>query len=156
MNEKSIANWLTPAKGNRTRAVPWERIPCWQGEAKARTSALAALLGMTVGLKCSRSGALTWRAVAVGDCCLFVVRDNDLAISFPMTKAGEFYNVPSLISSNHLNNAGLWPRARQLRGECLPGDFVVLASDALGCWIRRNGGEIGCVPRGLCETTTQP
>lgn len=90
---------------------------------------------MTVGLQCSRSGALTWRAVAVGDCCLFVVRDNDLAISFPMTKAGEFNNVPSLISSNHPNNAGLWPRARQLRGECLPGDFIVLASDALGWWI---------------------
>ena len=121
-----------PCEGEYNPSVPWERIPCWHGEAKARTSVLAALLGMTNGLKCSRSEVLTWRAGTVGDCCLFVVRDNDLAISFPMTKAGEFNNVSSLISSNHPNNAGPWPRQRQLRGKCLPSDFVVLASDALG------------------------
>ena len=60
-----------------------------------------------------------------------------------MTKAREFNNVPSLISSNHPNNAGPRPTQRQLRGKCLPSDFVVLASDALGCCTlkeRESGG----------------
>ncbi len=139
----SLSEWLGPCESEWNRAVPWDRIP-WHGEAKTRAGAVATLLGMTVEWTPNPSGSLPWQAVAVGDCCLFVVRDDDLALSFPLEDSGQFNSTPSLICSNPSNNGGLWARVHQLQGECLPGDLIVLASDALACWIlqeRESGGK---------------
>ena len=130
----ALAVWLVPSIEEWNRAVPWERIP-WHGEAKTRAGAMATLLGMTVSQTPNGAGAYPWRAVAVGDCCLFVVRDDALALSFPLEDAGQFDNTPALICSNPANNRGIWARAYQSRGEFLPGDLIILASDALACWI---------------------
>ena len=134
LNDASLDVWLAPGQENWNRAVPWERIP-WHGEVKTRAGAMAALLGMEIDQTPNGAGAFSWRAVAVGDCCLFVVRDGALAVSFPMDSAAQFNNTPSLICSNQANNAGLWGRVRRLQGESLPGDLVILASDALSCWL---------------------
>ena len=142
LGEQSLAEWLRPCEEEWRRAVPWERIP-WHGEAKTRAGAGATLLGMTVDLAPGAGGAFPWQAVAVGDCCLFIVRDDALALSFPLEDASQFNNTPSLICSNPANNGGLWTRVHQCQGECLPGDLIVLASDALACWIlqeRESGG----------------
>ena len=143
MDEESFANWLASCEKEWNQTVPWEFIP-WHGEAKTRAGALATLLGMTVSQMPNSSGAFPWRAMAVGDCCLFVVRDDALVLSFPLEDPSQFDNTPPLICSNPANNAGLWPRLHQLNGECLPGDLIVLASDALACWIlqqRESGGK---------------
>ncbi len=148
----SLAGWLEPCESEWSRAVPWARLP-WHGEAKARAGALATLLGMTIewapdasprppathaaGETVLEDGCapLHWQAVAVGDCCLFIVRDDALALSFPLEESGQFNSTPSLICSNPSNNGGLWARVHQLQGECQPGDLMILASDALACWI---------------------
>lgn len=142
LDKPSLDVWLKPCEEEWNRAVPWERIP-WHGEAKTRAGALATLLGMTVSQTPDGSGAFPWRAVAVGDCCLFIVREDALALSFPLEESGQFNITPPLICSNPANNAGLWPRVRQLEGECRPGDLIILASDALACWMlerRESGG----------------
>ena len=81
------------------------------------------------------SSGYSWRAVAVGDCCLFVVRNNELALSFPLLESGQFNSTPPLICSNPVNNGGIWAGLHQGGGEFLSGDLVILATDALGCWI---------------------
>ena len=134
LDDLSFRLWLRQCEEEWNRAVPWERIP-WHGEAKTRAGALATLLGMTVSQTPAPSSAFPWQVVAVGDCCLFIVRDDALALSFPLEDSGQFNNTPALICSNPVNNAGLWPGVRQLDGECLPGDVIILASDALACWI---------------------
>ena len=78
-----LTNWLGPCESEWNEGVPWERIP-WHGEAKTRAGSLAALLGLTVELTPNRSGGFPWRAVAIGDCCLFVVREGELEVSFPL------------------------------------------------------------------------
>ena len=138
----ALAGWLEPCEREWSRAVPWERIP-WHGEAKTRAGAVATLLGLTVDLTPGPYGTFPWQAVAVGDCCLFVVRDDALAVSFPLEDSGQFNNTPSLVCSNPANNGGLWSRVHQLQGEFRPGDLILLASDALACWIlqeRESGG----------------
>lgn len=144
LDSDALAVWLSHGIEAWNRAVPWERIP-WHGEAKTRAGALATLLGMTVNQMPNRSGTYPWQAMAVGDCCLFVVRDDALVLSFPLEQAGQFDNAPPLICSNPANNAGLWPKVRQLNGEFLPGDLILLASDALACWILQQR-ESGCRP----------
>ena len=129
-----LSGWLGPCENKWSQAVPWVRIP-WHGEAKTRAGALAALLALTVHLHPNSSGAFSWQAAAVGDCCLFVVRDGDLQLAFPMDSASQFNNTPSLICSNPANNRGLWGRVRQLRGEFRSGDVVILSSDALAAWL---------------------
>ena len=143
LDDASLAMWLAPGQEKWNRAVPWERIP-WHGEAKTRAGAMAALLGLEMAQTPNGAGAYPWQAVAVGDCCLFVVRCGSLTVSFPMDSAAQFNNTPSLICSNQANNGGLWGRVHRLQGECLPGDLVILASDALACWLlqeRESGGK---------------
>ena len=129
-----LTGWLGPCEKKWSQAVPWERIP-WHGEAKTRAGALAALLALTIDMQPNSSGGFPWQAAAVGDCCLFVVRDDDLQLAFPMDSASQFNNTPSLICSNPANNRGLWGRVGQLRGEFRSGDVVILSSDALAAWL---------------------
>ena len=142
LDDLALGLWLGQRETEWNRVVPWERIP-WHGEAKTRAGALATLLGMVISQTPDPSGAYPWQAVAVGDCCLFVVHDDALALSFPLEDSGQFNNTPALICSNHANNGRLWNGVHQYRGECLPGDAIILASDALACWIlqeRESGG----------------
>ena len=134
LDEAALARWLLLPQDEWGRRVPWQRVP-WHGEAKTRSGALSTLLGLELDQTPARSGVYLWQAVAVGDCCLFIVRDNALAGSFPMDDAGCFNDTPSLICSNPVNNAGLWSKVRRMNGLCRSGDRLVLASDALACWI---------------------
>ena len=134
LDNHSLSGWLSSCQEEWNRAVPWERIP-WHGEAKTRAGAMSTLLGLEIAQTTNSAGVYSWKALAVGDGCLFVVRQGALAVSFPIYSAAQFGNTPSLICSNPANNGGLWQRVHQLRGECLPGDLIILASDALACWI---------------------
>ena len=131
---EDLAEWLEPCGNKWSEAVPWDRLP-WHGEAKTRAGALAAMLALAVDLSPNHCGAFPWRATAVGDCCLFVVRDGRLHLAFPVNSNAEFNNTPSLICSNPANNRRLWEHVLRLKGEFHPGDRVILASDALAAWL---------------------
>lgn len=133
LTEDSLNSWLEPAQARWRDDVPWDRIP-WHREAKARAGAFATLLGLTIGTSMDNSRQLSWQAVAVGDSCLFVVRDDRLLLSFPLYDATQFDNNPPLICSNPANANCLWKETYLARGECAAGDLFILASDALACW----------------------
>ena len=136
--EDSLNGWLALAQEEWRVLVPWDRIP-WHGEAKARAGAFATLLGLTVGAMRGNSRRLSWRAVAVGDSCLFIVRDGQLMLSFPLEDAAQFDNSPSLVCSNPDNAGELWGSVQRRDGECAAGDSFILASDAIACWfLERN------------------
>ncbi len=129
----SLNAWLAAPRERWHEQVPWERLP-WHGEAKARAGAFATLLGLTIDAAPADPSRLRWAALAVGDSCLFVVRDGRLAVSFPLEDASEFDNTPALACSNPDNAEGMWDGVRALGGECEPGDLLVVASDALAGW----------------------
>ncbi len=133
LTDDTLQGWLAQAQEEWNAVVPWDRIP-WHGETKARAGAFATLLGLTVRTAPGSSQRLSWHAIAVGDSCLFVVRDDLLWLSFPLEDAAEFDNAPALVCSNPANAAGLWEGVRLHSGECAPGDRLILASDALACW----------------------
>ena len=63
---------------------------------------MATLLGINIELNPWHDGAFPWQAMAIGDRCLFVVREGGLELSFPIDDAAQFNNTPSLICSNSL------------------------------------------------------
>ncbi len=130
--EDSLNAWLRSAQAAWHSGVPWDRLP-WHGEAKARAGAFATLLGLAVGADPDDPGRLSWQAVAVGDSCLFIVRDDQLWLSFPLEDADEFDNTPALVCSNPDNAGDMWEGARLRSGECAAGDLIILATDALAC-----------------------
>lgn len=132
LTDDSLLDWMAEAQEEWNAVVPWDRIP-WHGEAKARAGAFATLLGLTIGAVFSSRG-LFWQATAVGDSCLFIVRDDRLRLSFPLEEADEFDNIPALVCSNPDNAGGLWENVRRSGGECAAGDLFILATDALAWW----------------------
>ena len=139
LTEDSLKTWLKRGQEEWHGRIPWDRIP-WHGEAKARAGAFATLLGLTIGADLENPRQFWWQAVAVGDSCLFVVRDDRLLLSFPLEDAGEFDNNPALVCSNPANSQGLREDVRRQSGECAPGDRFILASDALAAWFLANYG----------------
>ncbi len=140
LTEDSMSDWLVQAQETWRAGVPWDRIP-WHGEAKARAGAFATLLGLTIAAKSGRTRRLSWRAVAVGDSCLFVVSGDRLRLSFPLGNPAQFDNSPSLVCSNPDNAEDLWENVHRTGGECVAGDWFILASDALACWFLGRNAE---------------
>lgn len=133
LSEDSLRGWLAPAQTEWDAAVPWDRVP-WHGEAKARAGAFATLLGVVFETAHDEPERMHWRALAVGDACLFIVRGGELALSFPLDDAAQFDNNPSLLCSNPANAGDIWNAARLERGACERGDLFILATDAVAAW----------------------
>jgi len=117
------------------KSIGGRQLP-WYAEEKRRSGAFAALVGLTLW-----EGG--WSALAVGDCCLFQVRDGELLTSFPLDKSSEFGSRPVLVSTNPAREdvAAL----RVAAGPWRAGDTFYLMSDALAAWFLRQH-EQGTLP----------
>lgn len=124
------------------RCMEWNRqtaqLPvAWYALEKLRQGALSTLLGVTLDLsqKSSDRGG-TWSALAIGDSCLFQVRENELVTALPLRRAHEFGFQPRLVSSVPSKNSGLWSEITSLEhaGTWLEGDLLLLMTDAIAAW----------------------
>ena len=111
--------WRAEARG-RAEQQPWYVA------AKAAEGAFAALLGLSL----HADG--TWRAVSVGDCCLFHVRTGVLEQSWPVEAADAFTNRPALVPSRSDRPV---PPPDTAAGTWQPQDTFLLATDAVAAWL---------------------
>ena len=102
----------------------------WYVAAKAAEGAFATVLGLSL-----QSGG-AWRAVSVGDCCLFHVRDGALVQSWPVASPDAFTNRPALVPSRTDRAV---PTPETAGGSWQPTDRFVLATDAGASWLLRDG-----------------
>lgn len=126
--------WLDQIRESWREPIDEEQL-AWHQKAKLKDGAHATLLWLN--LQCDSQGREpTWRfaACAVGDCCLFVVRDNTVTQMFPLTNSDQFSARPQTVGS--LNQVpGTSPKLwESVEGECRQGDLLVLTSDALASW----------------------
>jgi hypothetical protein len=117
-----LDGWLADAGRRWREAVGNAPLP-WYAEAKREQGAFAAFLGLRV-----EPGR--WRAVAVGDACLFQARGDSLLRSFPLASPDDFGNHPPLLTSA-AGASRPWHRGK---GKWRPGDVLLLMTDALACW----------------------
>ncbi len=110
----------------RKRSLPWYAAE------KARKGAYAAFVGLSLN-----AVNRAWRAVAIGDCCLFQVSGLALKHAFPLTRSEEFGSSPFLVGS--VRKPGDDPRlhVRVSEGVLNGNDTLFFASDALAAWLLR-------------------
>jgi hypothetical protein len=132
--------WLPPLQQAWDREVGQEELP-WFAESKRELGAFATFLGLVLDAERGR-----WRAVAVGDCCLFLVRDGGLRLAFPIRQSSAFGNSPALVNSRQPPADLLGRRKLRARnGRWHPGDQFWLMTDALAHWFLRQH-EAGAFP----------
>src|SRR5262249_34751949 len=104
----------------------------WFAEEKLRSGAFSSIIGLTVNQANSTNKSVaSWKAMAVGDSCLFQVRGDDLITSFPLTHSQQLNSRPSLVSSNPVYNDELRGISVQKSGSLQEGDTFYLVTDAL-------------------------
>ena len=109
----------------------------WYAEQKRDAGAFAALIGLTLADGTDGDHDGSWTATAVGDACLFQIRDDRLIAAFPMTESEQFNSRPLLISTAPASNAPLLGGVSTTSGHWRVGDAFYLMSDALACWFLR-------------------
>lgn len=130
-----LSERIPPLQSEWLRHVALKRPLPWYAEEKIEKGAYAALLGLrisTVQLNGKIEGI--WQSTAVGDCCLFQIRRDDLFTRFPLLTASEFTNSPSLVSTNNDANLELKDFATGVCGKWEYDDYFFLMSDAIACW----------------------
>lgn len=137
LTPEALQPWLAPAIQSWSDGIRWEQLP-WYAAEKARRGGFATLLGLilTPGMP-SDSGmnaSGSWMAMAIGDACMFHVREDMLRLAFPLESASAFDTTPPLISTRHDYNQHSLADFRTCCGEYLPGDLFLLATDALSAW----------------------
>jgi hypothetical protein len=75
-----------------------------------------------------------WYALAIGDSCLFQVRQGELLRAFPVTRSSDFSNAPWLVGSRASPAEVPSKNGVQQEGDWQPGDRFWLMTDALAQW----------------------
>ena len=129
-------DWLGPARRLWAEDVDPRPLP-WYAEEKREQGAYATLLGVTFRKGGTATDPAYWRAVAVGDCCLFRVHAGKLRQSFPLKQSSEFGNQPALLGSRGRRLDTPSQGIRRARGKWRAGDRFLLMTDALAEWMLR-------------------
>jgi hypothetical protein len=121
-------DWIEPARKQWASDVDALSLP-WYADEKRSLGAFATFLGFAVRAR-PDSNQGVWRAIAVGDACLFHTRDDALELAFPVTRSSDFVNHPDLLNSRR---AGA-DRSHRARGRWQSKDRFLLMTDALAQW----------------------
>lgn len=141
---------MTPLRQRWAAEVDDRPLP-WYAEAKREEGAFATLLGLVFGRPTGKEEGRRWRALALGDSCLFQVRQDSLVKAFPVACSQDFGNRPALLGSRP-SAADHRPRQqKQAQGRWRSGDQFFLATDALAEWFLREH-EAGAEPWQALET----
>ena len=103
----------------------------WYAEQKLQSGAYAAF----AGLHLEADGS--WDAFAVGDSCIFQIREESLLVKFPLEFAEQFDSRPFLLSSNPAQNSKLFDNIQRTNGNWKVGDIFYLMTDAIACFYLR-------------------
>jgi hypothetical protein len=75
-----------------------------------------------------------WSSAALGDTCLFQVRDGQLHIAFPLSESADFDTSPALLGSTNADREAIADHVRLAEGAVAEGDDFFVCTDALAAW----------------------
>jgi hypothetical protein len=147
MGRAEVDDWVAKLAQRWSDVVPWAEISQprnWYKYEKARLGDFATFLGLELDSSGTRedersdtdtAGDRRWRAIAVGDSCLFQIRGNELVppSPFPLASSADFNVTPPLVATAQAYNRRSLERLRVVDGCYRPGDLFLLATDALAC-----------------------
>ena len=110
----------------------WSQLTLpWYAEEKARKGSFAAFVGVELDL---HSDAPSWKAIALGDACLFHCRAGALLKSLPVSSSADFNSAPLLVASDPVIHKTSADSLVIDSGRCQPNDILFLLSDAAAAW----------------------
>jgi hypothetical protein len=114
--------------GREWRETAAEKAVSWHAQEKLENGSAATLLVVTFD-----TVARTWKARAMGDICIFLIRKEKLRYAFPLTRAAQFNDRPTLLSTE-IGSRVLMPVAIRYEEKYEPGDRFLLMTDAFSQW----------------------
>ncbi len=140
-DDTALMQWVADLQklwreGINFKALPWNLKP-----KAASTGAQATLLLIDIEPSAlpdgaeAASGPVEYRlqAHALGDCNLFLIRNGERVLSFPMTDSVAFASPPEVFSSI-AKNVAYAAKFQHLDDRCCEGDLLVACTDAIGLW----------------------
>ena len=128
--------WVAAQGGIWHDAWKDKKLP-WYAEAKERDGSFAAF----VGLKLETRPRPRWRALALGDSCLFHWHGDKLLRAMPLDDAKKFTATPPLVASRPAQHEAAFAKTVMLTDDLRAGDVFWLASDAIAAWLLRAWAE---------------
>jgi len=132
----AVAKWVGGCRAAWRQDINYAGLRSTQQNKVSETGAAATLVGLRIGAV-GPDGSAGWRATAVGDACLYWVRDGRLVGTFPLAAHGHLDSTPALLRTKPGPPAG--PLAGG--GTCRPGDLFLLATDAVAGALFRAAAE---------------
>ncbi len=123
--EPNLQSWLQPIQQTWQQWLVNQNLT-WFAKRKAGAGAFATFLGLEI------LPDLSWQALATGDSCLFIVRNQQANLYFPIQNSHEFNHRPRLIGT-YTEVANI--QMHQAHGVAELGDRFYLTTDAIACWI---------------------
>lgn len=125
---------IISAQTGWTSAINSMNLP-WHAEEKVKQGSYATLLWFRLQESAVKPGGY-FKATALGDSCLFQIRNCEILTIFPIKNAESFAEDPVLISSLSVKNQHIWATLteRTIRGCWQSGDQFLLMTDALAHW----------------------
>jgi hypothetical protein len=106
----------------------------WYDEMALQNGAASTLLEISLPVEENKLGNI-FSALAIGDSCLFQIRNNELITKFPLDSSTDFDNSPILISSDPKRNIDLKEKIAYLENrDIMADDRFLLMTDALASW----------------------
>lgn len=131
MDSHQLHNSISKLSKAWKRKLNTKDLP-WYAQEKLNSGAFSTLAGITFRLTDTLS--IEFDAIAIGDSCMFQIRDEKIAHFFPLASVEDFHNRPILISSNGAYNLHLKASVKNWSGTAQTGDSFWLMTDALACW----------------------
>lgn len=132
--------WLPPLQARWAETVrpapDAPPLPWYLDEPMAR-GAFATFLGLVVEATPDAATPWAWHAQAVGDSCLFQLRQRQLLVRFPVKHAADFGSTPRLVGSRPAAAGPRRQRGRAHDGTAENDDQLWLMTDALAQWFLR-------------------
>jgi hypothetical protein len=128
-NSEEVMTWLQALQADWLQWLTAQDL-AWFAKRKAAAGAFATFLGLR--FEEPQDQEIGWRAIAVGDTCLFMVRDRQLNLAFPKTSSLSFNNTPALLGTHRLTDPAYFLK---VQGKAQVGDRFYLATDAISCWL---------------------
>ncbi|NEC86516.1 hypothetical protein [Streptomyces sp. SID12501] len=151
--ERSALHWDAFLTRYQAERAAQGRPITWYEQPGLEKGAFATVLGAEIRATVLEDGTTRWfwYSFALGDSCLFQLRDGRLLDSFPLRTVEEFGITPQLLGSRNHDVRLVADRMRVAHGELLPGDELLLTTDALAAWLlsretREAGGEAAAFP----------
>ena len=137
----ALEAWLSGLKAEWKETFDFKSLPWNQrGKLKQYGGGAATLLWIelfpSTDSPPANQGPYRLRGFAIGDCCLFHIRNGELLSTFPIQSLEEFGNDPKTLSATRKIEIEqiafeTW------ESECEVGDLIVLATDAIAQWFYR-------------------